>query len=97
MELTSQSVHAVCEGVQAPHGKIETFCHGAQAVGVLSQDNMPPGMIPLQWSQAQSKDPVLCQIIEAIQHKTPGKLKIKKDMPSDLKVFLRIRKQIPGQ
>ena len=88
VELTSQSVHAVCEGVQAPHGKIETLCHGAQAVCVLNQDNIPPGMTPLEWSQAQTKDPALCQLIEAIQHKTIGKLNFKKDMPSDLKTFL---------
>ena len=94
VEITPQSVHTVHEGVQAPHGKIKTICYGAQAVGVLNQDNMPPGMMPLEWSQAQSKDPVLCQIIEANQHRTLGKLKIKKDMPSDLKEFLRIRKQL---
>ena len=47
VEFTSQSVHAVCEGVQAPYGKIETLCHGAQAVGVCYQDSMPPGMTPL--------------------------------------------------
>ena len=41
VDSSSQSVHAAHEEVQAPHGKIETFCHGAQAVGVLSQDNMP--------------------------------------------------------
>ena len=60
VELPSQSVHAVCEGVQATHGKIETLCHEAQAVGVLSQDNMLPGMPPLEWSQVQTKDPALC-------------------------------------
>ena len=70
VDISSQSVHAVCEGVQAPHGKIETLCHGAQAVGVLSQDNMPLGMTPLEWSQAQAKDSAICQIVEAIQHKT---------------------------
>ena len=94
MELPSQSLHTVCEGVQAPHGKIEILCHGAQAAGMLSKENMLPGMTPLKWSQAQTKDPALCQIIEAIQHKTIGKLKMKKDMPSDLKAFLRIRKQL---
>ena len=91
VELPSQSMHAVCEGVQAPHGKIETLCLGTQAVGVLSQENMPLGMTPLEWSQAQTKDSALCQIIEAIQHKTIWKLKMKKDMPSDLKAFFRIR------
>ena len=25
MELDSQTVHAVCEGVQSPHGKVEHF------------------------------------------------------------------------
>ena len=29
VDISSQSVHAVCEGVQAPHGKIDTLCHGA--------------------------------------------------------------------
>ena len=85
VDISSQSVHAVCEGVQAPHGKIEPLCHGAQAVGVLTQDNMPPGMTPLEWSQAQAQDPAICQIVEAINHKTLGKLKIKKDMPLDLR------------
>ena len=36
VDISSQSVHTVCEGVQAPHGKIETLHHGAQAVDVLS-------------------------------------------------------------
>ena len=54
---------------------------------------MPPGMTPLEWGQAQANDPAICQIVEAIHHKSLGKLKIKKDMPLDLKAFLRIRKQ----
>ena len=87
VDISSQTVHAVCEGVQAPHGKIETLCHGAQAVGVLSQDNMPSGMTSFEWSQAQ------IQIIQAIQSKTLDTLKIKQDMSSDLKAFLRLRKQ----
>ena len=95
MELTSHLVHAVCEGVQTPHGKIETLCNGTQAVGVLNQGNMPPGMTPLEWSQAQSKDPVLCQIIEAILQKTIGKLKIKNIcLQTYLTAFLRMRKQL---
>ena len=61
-------------------------------MGVLSQDNMPPGMPPLEWSQAQANNSAMCQIVEAIQHKTLGKLKIKKDMPLGLKAFLQIRK-----
>ena len=67
VDISSQTVHAVCEGVQVPHGKIETVCHGAQAVGVLSHDNMPSGMTSLECSQAQSKDSAICQIIQAIQ------------------------------
>ena len=70
VDISSQSMYAVCEGVQAPHGKIETLCHGAQAVGVLSQDNVPPGITSLEWSQAQAKDSAIYQIVEAIQHKT---------------------------
>ena len=41
MEINSQAVHAVCEGVQAPHGKIETMYHGVQVVDALGQDNAP--------------------------------------------------------
>ena len=70
VDISSQSVHAVCGGVQVPHGKIETLWHGAQAVGVLSQDNMPSGMTSLEWSQAQSNDPIICQIIQAIHNKS---------------------------
>ena len=94
MDISSQSVHAVCEGVQALHGKIETLCHGAHVVCLLAQDNIPPSMTPLEWSQAQACDPAMCQIVEAIHHKTLEELKIKKDMPLDLKAFLRIRKQL---
>ena len=88
------TVSACCsEGMQAPHGKMETLCNGAQAVGVLSQDNMSPGMTPLEWSQGQTEVPAIYQIIWAIQNKSLEKLKIKKEMYSDLKAFLRIRKQ----
>ena len=94
VDISSQTVHAVCEGVQAPHGKIETLCHGAQAVGVLSQDTMPVGMTSLEWSQAQMQDPAISQIIQAIQTKTLDTLKYNQDMSVDLKAFLRIRKQL---
>ena len=36
IDISSQPVHVVCEGVQASQGKRESLCHGAQAVGVLS-------------------------------------------------------------
>ena len=54
---------------------------------------MPPGMTPPELGHAQAKDSAICQIVEATQHKTLGKFKIKKDMPLDIKAFLRIRKQ----
>ena len=50
-------------------------------------------MTSLEWSQAQTKDPAICQIIQAIQNKSLDTLKIKQDMSSDRKAFLRIRKQ----
>ena len=28
MELDTQTVHAICKGVQAPHGKVETLAMG---------------------------------------------------------------------
>ena len=67
LKINSQVVHAVCKGIQAPHGKVETLCHWAQVVDALSQDNAPPGMTPLEWCQAQAKDPAMHQIIERIQ------------------------------
>ena len=33
MELDSQTVHDVCEGVQAPYGKVETLCQGGSCSG----------------------------------------------------------------
>ena len=94
VELNSQTVHAVCEGVQAPHGKVETLCHGAQVVDALSKDNAPPGMTPLEWCHAQAQDPIITQIIGEIEHKTIGKMKIKMGMPSELKALIRNRKHL---
>ena len=62
-------------------------------VGILSQDTMPAGMTSLKWSQTQIQDPAISQIIQAIQTKTLDTLKYKQNMSSDLKAFLRIRKQ----
>ena len=67
MELDSQAVQAVCEGLQAPHHKIETLCHGAQVVDALVQDNAPTGMTPLEWVSSQAKDPAIQQIVGKIQ------------------------------
>ena len=94
MELNSQTVQAVCEGVQAPHGKIETLCHGAQVVDTLAQDNAPPGMIPLEWCQAQAKDLAMHQIVGEIQKGTLRKLRIKMEMLSELKALIGIKKQL---
>ena len=94
MEISSQAVHAVCEGVQDPHGKIETLCHGAQVVDALGKDNAPPGMTPLEWCQAKAKDLAINQIIGEKQKGTLGKLKIKMEIPSDLKALNRIKKQL---
>ena len=92
-EITSQVVHAVCEGVQAPHGKVEMLCHGAQVVDALRQDNAPLGMTPLEWCQAQAKDPAIHQIVGGYK-KTLGKLKINGEMPSELKTLIRLKRQL---
>ena len=57
MELDTQTVHAVCKGVQAPYGKVETLCHGAQAVDTLSKDKTPPGMTPLSGVRPSHRTP----------------------------------------
>ena len=46
-------------------------------------------MTPDYWNQAQSKNPIISQILEAIYNKTIGKRKLKADMDSDLKSFLK--------
>ena len=94
MDISSQAVHAVCQRVQASHSKIEILCHGAQVVDALGQDNAPPGMTPLEWCQAQAKDPAINQTVGKLQKRTLGKLKIKMEMHSDLKALIRIKKQL---
>ena len=94
MELDSQTVHAVCEGVQAPHGKVETLCHGVHVVDGLSNDRAPPGMTPLEWCHEQAQDPILSQIIREINSKSIGKMKIKMGMPSELKALIRNKTQL---
>ena len=82
IDLDTQTVHAVCKGVHAPHGKVETLCQGAQVVDALCQDNALAVMTPLQWCQAQAKDPAIHHVVESIQNKTLRHLKIQGDMPS---------------
>ena len=93
IDIDSQTVHAICKGVEAPHGKVETLCQGAQSVDALCQDNASPGMTPLQWCQAQAKDPAIHEIIDSIQNKTLKHLKIQCDMPSELKALIRLKKR----
>ena len=94
IDIDKQTVHAVCKGVQAPHGKVETLCQGAQAVDALCQGNAPPGMTPLQGCQAQAKNPAIHHIIDSMQNKTLRTLKIQGGMPSELKALIRLRKQL---
>ena len=63
-------------------------------VDALGKDNAPPGMTPLEWCQAQAKDPATNQIVGEKQKGTLGKLKIKMEMPSDLKALIQIKKQL---
>ena len=60
----------------------------------LGQDNAPPGMPPLEWCQAQAKDPAIHQSSGELQKRTLGKLKIKMEMPLHLKALTRIKKQL---
>ena len=94
IDIDTHTVHAVCKGVQASHGKVETLCQGAQVVDALCQDNVPPGMTPLQWCQAQTKDPAIHHIVDSIQNKALKHLKIQGDMPSELKALIRLKKQL---
>ena len=50
-------------------------------------------MTPLEWCHAQAKDPAISQIVGE-KEGTLGKLKIKLEMPSDLKALIRIKKQL---
>ena len=94
MELDSQTVHDVCEGVQVPHGKVETLCQGGHVVDALSKDRAPPGMTSLGWCHIQTQDPILSQIMREINNKSLGKMKIKMGTPSELKALIRNRTQL---
>ena len=91
MELGSQTVHAVCEGVQTPDGKVETLCQEAHVVDALSEDRAPPGMTSLEWCHIQTQDLILSQIMREIKNKSLDKMKIKMGMPSELKAIIRNR------
>ena len=67
MGLTAQTVQAVCEDVQAPHGKIGALCHEAQVADALAEDNVPPGLTPIDWCHSQAKDPAINQIVGEIK------------------------------
>ena len=82
-------MHAVCEGVQTPHGKVETLCQGAHVVDALSKDRPAPGMTSLDWCHIQAQDPILSQIVREMHNKTIGKKKIKMEMPPEMKAFIR--------
>ena len=94
IDIDTQTVHAVCKGVQVPHGKVETLCQGVQVVDALCHDNAPPSMTPLQWCQAQAKDPDIHHIVDSIQNKALKHLKIQGDMPSELKALILLKKQL---
>ena len=68
--MNLRTVKAVCEGVQTSHGKIEILSHSVKTLGYLLRDGIQPGMTPTDWSQAQSKDPILSKILEVIHNKT---------------------------
>ena len=91
MELDSQTVHAICEGVQAPHGKVETLCQGAHVVDALCEDRANSRYDILRGCHIQTQDPILSQIMREIHNKSLGKMKIKMGMPSELKALIRNR------
>ena len=47
-----------------------------------------------EWCQAQDSDPAINKIVEEIQKGTLRKLKFKMEIPSELKVPIRIKKQL---
>ena len=95
IDIDSQTVHAVCKGVQAPHGKVETLCQGAQTVDALCQDNAPPGITPLPVvSKPRPKTQPYIRSLTIYRTKPIKHLKIQGDMPSDLKALIRLKKQL---
>ena len=94
IDIDTQKVHAVCKRVQAPYGKWKPFARGSKWWIHCVRDNVPPGMTPLQWCQAQAKDPAIHYIVDSIQNKTLRHLKIQGDMPSELKALIRVRRQL---
>ena len=94
IDIATQTVHAVCKGCRPHMAKWKPFPRGPKVVDLLCQENAPPGMTPLQWCQAQAKDPAIHHIVDSMQNKTLRTLKIQGDMPSELKALIRLRKQL---
>ena len=64
MEMNSQTVKAVCEGVQTSHGKVEILSHSAQTLSHLLRDSIQPNMTPAGWSQGHPKIPFLIKYLK---------------------------------
>ena len=94
MEINSQTVRPVCEGVQAPHGQAEILCYCAKMLGNLFINTSQTGMTLADWSWAQYQDPIIKQILQAIHNHTISKWKLTSDMYSDLKSLIRTRKKL---
>ena len=41
IDIDTETVHVICKGVQAPHGKIETLCHGGPKQWMHCVKTMP--------------------------------------------------------
>ena len=70
MEMSLQTMNAVCMGVQTSHGKVEVLSHSVHAFIHLFRDNVQSGMTPDDYSVAEPQDPIISQIVEAIHNKT---------------------------
>ena len=93
LTLTHRQYKLSVRGYRPHKAKWKHFARGPKQ-WMHCVKNTPPGMTPLQWCQAQAKDPAIHQIIDSIQNKTLKHLQIQGDMPSELKVLIRLKKQL---
>ena len=94
MDIDTQTGHVVCNGVQAPHGKVENTMPGGPSSGCIVSKQCPNRHDTNAMVSSQAKDPAIHQIIDSIQNKTIKHLKIQGDMPSELKALIRLKKQL---
>ena len=94
MEISSQAVHAVCEGVQASTWQDRNLLSWGPSSEYTGEGQCTTWHDTLRVVSSPSQGPSHQSNSRGKQKGTLGKLKIKSEMPSDLKAPIRIKRQL---